>query len=199
MALVFFLIAAIIGGIVITAASASAGRLTHLRDEQQAYLTVSSAARLARDEINGIRCTIENISESPGGPLPTTYKILPENGALSPYILGVSMFFFSGAYSTETFTIIPDAGSETAAVTASVTGITTVTSGTNYLLVITLTSEDTETPYKMVLSVPFSIAEDEIINHVNDPNGDGDSSDSYTTTTTTTIYSFGLGTIEKGD
>ena len=73
MALLFFVIAAIIGSIVITAASASSGRLSHIHNEQQAYLTVSSAAKLARGEINGVKCIF--VKETVGTDSPTmTYK-----------------------------------------------------------------------------------------------------------------------------
>lgn len=195
MALVFFLIAAIVGSIVITAAAASAGRLTHLRSEQQAYLTVSSAARLARDEIAGIRCTIGETRYDPGGPIPATYSVAPA-GVLSPFIQAVSVNFFTGAAMSESFQITPETGSAAAEVTATVTGITTKTAGTNYTIVISLSS-DAGNP--MLLSVPFSAASHMAVSNFEDPDGDGDPSDSYSVTTITTIYSFGSGTIAKGD
>lgn len=55
--LVFFLFCAIVGGIVLSSAYSSAGRMSHMRDEQQAYLTVSSAAQLVRDELEGMSFT----------------------------------------------------------------------------------------------------------------------------------------------
>ena len=55
LALTFFLICAVIGGIVLTSATGNAGRLSHMRGEQQTYLTVSSAAKLVREELGGMR------------------------------------------------------------------------------------------------------------------------------------------------
>lgn len=49
--LVFFLICLTVGAVVLTAATANAGRVTRIEGEQQAYLAVRSAAHLLRDEI----------------------------------------------------------------------------------------------------------------------------------------------------
>lgn len=59
LALLFFLICAVIGGIVLASASANAGRLSHIRQEQQAYLNLGSAAKLIREEIAGTEFTHE--------------------------------------------------------------------------------------------------------------------------------------------
>lgn len=69
LAAAFFLLCAAVGGVVLTSAMANAGRLSHLEQEQQAYLTVSSAARLLREELEGrvfeTKRTV--IERSPGG------------------------------------------------------------------------------------------------------------------------------------
>lgn len=52
-ALLFFLLCLTVGTVVLTAAGASAGRLAGLRQEEQNYLTVSSAARMLRDKLEG--------------------------------------------------------------------------------------------------------------------------------------------------
>ena len=52
-AMVFFLLCLTVGAVVLTAATANAGRLASRRQEEQNYLTVSSAARLLRDELAG--------------------------------------------------------------------------------------------------------------------------------------------------
>jgi|GEM_PF-2489935 len=51
LALMFFLICAAIGAIVLTAAFSNAGRMSHMRDDQTAHLSVSSAAKLVRAEL----------------------------------------------------------------------------------------------------------------------------------------------------
>lgn len=53
-ALVFFLVCLTVGGVVLTAATASAGRIARIEDEQQAYFAVRSAAELLRDEFEGV-------------------------------------------------------------------------------------------------------------------------------------------------
>ena len=50
-ALLFFLVAMTVGAVVLTAASANAGRVKRNRQEQQNYLAVASAAGLLREDI----------------------------------------------------------------------------------------------------------------------------------------------------
>lgn len=52
-ALIFFLVCLTVGAVVLTAATANAGRVTRIQKEQQAYFAVRSAAELLRDEIEG--------------------------------------------------------------------------------------------------------------------------------------------------
>ena len=58
-ALIFFLLTIGVGGMLLTAATTNAGRLSHLAEEQQAYLTTSSAARLLRDQLDQCECVID--------------------------------------------------------------------------------------------------------------------------------------------
>ena len=48
LAMVFFLLCLTVGGVVLTAATASAGRIASQRQTQQDYLTASSAAEALR-------------------------------------------------------------------------------------------------------------------------------------------------------
>lgn len=52
-ALIFFLVCLTVGAVVLTAATANAGRITRNQKEQQAYFAVRSAAELLRDELEG--------------------------------------------------------------------------------------------------------------------------------------------------
>ena len=54
LAMLFFLFCFTIGAIVLTAATANAGKTAHIREEQQSYLAVQSAARLLRNDLNGM-------------------------------------------------------------------------------------------------------------------------------------------------
>ncbi|MDO5111470.1 MAG: hypothetical protein Q4E65_04095 [Clostridia bacterium] len=58
-ALLFFLVCMMVGGVVLTAAAANAGRLTHLRQDQQTYFILSSAVRLVRDDLQGAVFTVK--------------------------------------------------------------------------------------------------------------------------------------------
>lgn len=52
-ALLFFLVVMTVGVVVLTAASANAGRVKRNRDEQQKYLAVASAAEMVKEDIVG--------------------------------------------------------------------------------------------------------------------------------------------------
>lgn len=56
-AILVFMLCILAGTAALTAAAANSGRYSHLREEQQKYLTVSSAAKLLRDEIAGMTVT----------------------------------------------------------------------------------------------------------------------------------------------
>lgn len=51
MGLLLFLVCCAVGAAALTSAASNAGRYTHLRQDQQRYLSVASAARLVRDEL----------------------------------------------------------------------------------------------------------------------------------------------------
>ncbi len=53
-ALVFFFLCVTVGIIVLTAAASNTGQLTHVKDQRQAYLATSSAARLIREEMEQV-------------------------------------------------------------------------------------------------------------------------------------------------
>ena len=63
-ALLFFLVAMTVGAVVLTAASANAGRVQKSRQEQQNYLAVASAAELVKEDFVG----------SPGGSFTDGYR-----------------------------------------------------------------------------------------------------------------------------
>lgn len=51
MGLVLFLVCCAVGAAALTSAASNVGRYSHLRQDQQRYLSVASAARLVRDEL----------------------------------------------------------------------------------------------------------------------------------------------------
>lgn len=62
MALLLFLICAAIGAIVLTAATASAGRLSSLAEMEQRYYSVSSAAEMLEKQLTGKSVTVDRES-----------------------------------------------------------------------------------------------------------------------------------------
>lgn len=54
-ALVFFMVCAVVGGIVLTASSVSAGKTARDKQSQRSYLAVASAARLVMDDFADLR------------------------------------------------------------------------------------------------------------------------------------------------
>ena len=66
--LVFFLICATVGTIVMNAAQMNAGRLTNMRIEQDSYLALKSALEVVRKDLAGVSIvgTVETITSTPG-------------------------------------------------------------------------------------------------------------------------------------
>lgn len=66
-ALLFFIMCAVCGSVILAAASAAAGRMSRQQSSDQAYYTVTSAAKLLRDEIDGKTVTVIKVVESTTG------------------------------------------------------------------------------------------------------------------------------------
>ena len=58
MALLLFLVCAVIGAVVLTAGTAAAGRVSRLAEMDQRYYSVSSAAQLLAEELSGKTVTV---------------------------------------------------------------------------------------------------------------------------------------------
>lgn len=64
LALFYFLVCAVVGAVVLTAATVTTGQLVALEKSQQAYYSVSSAAELLRDSIEGSTCESKEVDGS---------------------------------------------------------------------------------------------------------------------------------------
>ena len=53
LALLFFLLCALAGSIILSAGSAAAGRISGLKETEQSFYSVTSAAQIMREEIEG--------------------------------------------------------------------------------------------------------------------------------------------------
>lgn len=106
LALLFFLLCAMAGSIVLSAGSAAAGRISGLAESEQAFYSVSSAAQALREEIEGqeFQYTVETVDEVPT----KTYPLSP-GGQLSALLVDATQKIFNdGADSyTDTLTINP--------------------------------------------------------------------------------------------
>lgn len=79
LALLFFLLCAMAGSIILSAGSAAAGRISGLKETEQSFYSVTSAAQVLREEIEGqeFRAYTETIDGvSTGGPV---YEVMPES------------------------------------------------------------------------------------------------------------------------
>ena len=69
LALLFFLTCTMVGSVVLTATSANVGRFAATRQTQQDYFTVSSAARLLQEELEGMSLTGGTVSDGNLAPM----------------------------------------------------------------------------------------------------------------------------------
>lgn len=99
LALLFFVMCATVGAIILTAATASSGRLANLRQDDQTYYATSSAAELVVDQIlcesvKVVKCRSENAPDSWGKPA-TTFDGKPaaEIDNLLAYIVNESFLW----------------------------------------------------------------------------------------------------------
>jgi len=64
MGLMFLLVCLMVGTVVLTASGAASGKLSQLKQDEQDYLTVSSAARLLKERIGALTYTHEKIDDN---------------------------------------------------------------------------------------------------------------------------------------
>lgn len=78
LALLFFLLCAVTGSVVLTAASVSSGRLSNLKVNEQSYYTVSSAAKLLKNQMEGEKYSRYQVYSSSNQVLDEGYHAVPE-------------------------------------------------------------------------------------------------------------------------
>lgn len=79
-ALFFLLLCAMAGSVILTAASTSSGSLSNLKNNEQSYYTVSSAAKLLRKEIEGEKYSRYQIFSENNQLITDGYYNVPEKG-----------------------------------------------------------------------------------------------------------------------
>ncbi len=207
-ALLFLLLCLTIGAIVLSAASASAGRLRTSRANQQNYLTVSSAADLLRDKLSGFKFTgvEKSVYNSKGGTttLPAPTYTYASSDAL-PTLIGnkaATVFKVKSAFSPSG--LMPPA----VALQIESNGFANVTASmliqSDYSLKITLSPDASPSSYALTLSIPANVDSSKIIDisrYTVTETVDGVLTDvqyTITTTTHTVKATWGSGVISLG-
>ena len=108
MALLFFLLCALGSSVVLAAGSTASGRIAGLEQDQQAFYTVTSAAQVLQEEINGTSFTGKQ--ETPGEKSIT----IPVYGSLSNLMnTAVESVYINGVPYEDTLTIRPQSMTDT--------------------------------------------------------------------------------------
>lgn len=86
LALVFLLICCLVGAVTLTAATVNAGKLNHLRQDQQDYMAVSSAICLVRDELQTVSFTVETTTVTGLGGSASSVSYASSGGGLKELV-----------------------------------------------------------------------------------------------------------------
>ncbi|MDD4377350.1 MAG: hypothetical protein PHH48_04290 [Eubacteriales bacterium] len=185
LALLFFIMCAVVGSVVLTAGSASAGRISGISEKEQAYYTVSSAARLIRDEIEGQTISFSVTTQENR---PDIRQITVEADSELKELLALGVEFCFNANEVDIYhdniKIAPFDRD-----ISSVDGAFTMDSNYNIRIKLSLDG-DSKDKYKMTVIIPANVntfSEEKIKDNV-----------TITTTTTKITWSLGSGEIVKG-
>lgn len=150
MALGYLLLCITIGGIILSAGSAAIGQTRHLKDEEQDYMTVYSAAELIRGEMAGTFFTEEYVTITHDQPCDVfeaspQRSLTPPTNALAEKLAPL----FDDPAAEETFLIqAPDLGLEDVTVQVSMSA--------ERMLKFVLTRSG-EIPYALTLTMPADV------------------------------------------
>lgn len=152
-ALFFLLLCATVGSVILSAASTSSGRLSNLKNNEQSYYAVSSAAKLLRKEIEGEKYSRYEIFSDSNQTLTGGYYKIPERGMKDLLIKAADQVFESES---------PDFSySDTLIIETSETTIEEVTAkftmDTQYNITVELSQGNTV----CTLSIPVVLSEKE--------------------------------------
>lgn len=185
MALIFFLLCAVCGAVILTAGSSASGRIAGLAESEQEYYSVASAAGVLEDAINGQGFQV--YTENPGIEYPQ-YTQQPD-GELAPILnAAIESVYKNGNAYSEKLKITPSEGQEQmGTVTAD------FNMDLNYNITISLKNEGSDR-YKCTLKVK-AIVKEWTTTYEYTPEDGGDP---YTVTRTDTQVYWNDCIIEKG-
>lgn len=166
LALIFFLICAVIGGIVLTSAYNNAGRLSHTNESQQAYLTVSSAAKMLRDTIDGMEFSytvtkVEVLENDFLTDTKTTEDFAQAEGDFENIVISWAKKIKEMKTDPETKISLPPQTFTIESDFGKVSGTFSMNGTYKISIVLWLGSDDSE-QYKMTLTIPSNIPEPEV-------------------------------------
>ncbi len=166
-ALVFFLLCLMVGAVILTAATASAGQLRTQRQAQQDYLTVSSAARLLQDLLKEKK--FQMVSED--GNITFGPTCTPTGVALSDAIQTAAAKTFNGDKpDSVSLTVAPtDFGGISDVVQAELS----MDQKCNITVKLAIQEEDGSIRVPLVLSMPALVSDQTRIRHEKREDGDG--------------------------
>lgn len=109
LALLFFLLCALAGSIILSAGSAAAGRISGLKETEQSFYSVTSAAQVIREEIEGQE--FQAYRENGGTPIYTTEP----NSEMKKILIDAIIGIYEGklAKATDTLTVYPSDTTQT--------------------------------------------------------------------------------------
>ncbi len=204
MALFLLLVAVVVSVVIITAATTAAHQLNDNKEAQQAYLTVSSAAELFRDETEGkkyehiLKTYTKNSEGVPDKPSEVN-EIRPE-GSFSKLLTEISEAIIadnalnngSDLYNKETAISVNNSNSSCSFEQVNVKIYIQSISSNYYNMDIsfeTAGKNKDEQGYKLNLNLPVTKSEQSISGITEDNN--------YSVMTTTTTVTFGKGTVTR--
>jgi hypothetical protein len=155
-ALLFLLLCLTVGAVILTAAASNAGRMSHARANQQAYLTVSSAAELVREELEGLIFTAveEERYYSESGNTVTDAPVfsISDAHALPGLVNQAAQAVYSGSSFSKTLSVT-DAASEFDPVSA------TFSMDGNYDVSVSFSLPASSEVYPLTLALPGEVSD----------------------------------------
>ncbi|WP_143412172.1 hypothetical protein [Arabiibacter massiliensis] len=160
LALFYFLVCAVVGAVVLTAATVTTGQLVALERSQQAYYSVTSAAELLRDSIVDGTCSSSGAEPNREWTCALRHPAgQKDKAALEQWLATMTRQATGGAAPTSTFSV--SFGADSDPVRQSVLKVqVTATMKADYSLHFTLRPEEYTEPvgeYRVTLDIPAAL------------------------------------------
>lgn len=165
LALLFFLLCALAGSVVLAAGTAAAGRISGLRQQEQSYYSVTSAALYLQEEIEGqVFSVYENLGDATAG---QGYNQEPEGEMAALLKIAATWVYDNnetaseGAVFSDVLKVKVDTGSSDLKETAGnleTEAVFTMDKSYNISIEIRSAMEESRDQYKCTLKIPAAIS-----------------------------------------